>query len=166
MNLNEILQKLEADIEALKNTITQAEFDEISEKYLHLKTSIIATSHALHEHFQQRLNEMEVQQKIELTNKQISKAFEEFMQAVKQLNERYQLTSTLESSLNAAKAAISAVIARLSDNYAAQYHSTFEALYHGFKAWVDAKPLDADLERIKNVVKTQIKSIQAWIRKE
>lgn len=166
MTLNEILTKLEEEIIALKKTISQSEFDDLSQKYQHFKESIIATSHALFEQLQQQLNEHEIQEKIDIATTHIENAFENFKQSLKQINEHYHLTITIEASLHSAKLSLVALLARFKDNYGSRYQSTVEALYHGLKAWMEAKPLNADIEQMKSVVKNQIKSIHAWIRKE
>lgn len=166
MTLNEILSKLEEEIMALKKTISQTDFDDLNEKYQHLKASIIATSHALFEQLQQQLSEHEIQEKVDIATVHIEKAFENFIQSMKQINDHYHFTNTVEASLHSAKTSLVALLARFKDKYASRYQSSVEALYHGLKAWVDAKPLNADIEQMKSVVKSHIKSIHAWIRKE
>ena len=58
------------------------------------------------------------------------------------------------------------LVSSFQKNYGQQIHSTVEALSHGFKAWVDAKPLDDDIQAIKSNIESNIQKLKTWIRKE
>lgn len=166
MNLNDILSKLEHDFLALKEKVSAADYSQLEERYQQLKEFVSDVSTTLSETIQEKLSDPNVNAKIEDSKLRINHALQDFSLFIKEINEKYNISNTVEESIHALRANLLDVYSQLKSSYGQQIQSTVEALSHGFKAWVDAKPLDQDIQTIKTNVETQIKSLKAWIRKD
>jgi DNA repair ATPase RecN len=166
MTLSELLSKLEQDIIALKDKISHADYSLLEERYVSMKESILSTSKSLSESLKQQLDDHQVAETLNDAKLKIIESLHDFSQVMSKVNEDYKITNTIEASLKQLQDAIQEFVGDFKENYGQQIQSSVEALSYGFKAWVDAKPLEQDFQTLKSAIETQIQSIKAWIGKE
>lgn len=166
MTLSELLSRLEQDIVALKDKISHADYSLLEERYVKMKESILATSKTLSESLKQQLDDHQVAEKLNDAKQKILDSLQDFSQVMAKVNEDYKITNTIEISLQQLQEVILEFVGEFKENYGQQIQSSVEALSHGFKAWVDAKPLEQDFQTLKSAIETQIQSFKAWIGKE
>jgi predicted component of type VI protein secretion system len=166
MTLSELLSRLEQDIVALKDKISHADYSLLEERYVRMKESILTTSKSLSERLKQQLDEHQASETLNEAKQKILDSLQEFSQVMAKVNEDYKITNTIEVSLKQLQDTIVDFVDEFKENYGQQIQSSVEALSYGFKAWVDAKPLEQDFQTLKSAIETQIQSFKAWIGKE
>lgn len=166
MALSDVLSSIEQEVKILKDKISETDFDEVKQQFEGFKESTLKLSASLSETFKERLEDEEVQAKIEEYRKNISHAMTQFSSYMNELNQRYELTDNLGSAIVELGDKFNELLATIQENYGQQIHSTVEALSHGFKAWADAKPLDDDIQAIKSNMESNIQKLKSWIRKD
>jgi flagellar biosynthesis regulator FlaF len=166
MTLSELLSSLEQDIIALKDKISHADYSELESRYVKMKTLILETSKTLSEKLKQQLDEHQVADTLNEAKKTIIASLHDFSQVMTKINDDYKITNTIEVSLKQLQDTILEIVGEFKANYGQQIQSSVEALSYGFKAWVDAKPLEQDFQTLKSNIESQIQSIKAWIGKE
>ena len=78
----------------------------------------------------------------------------------------FRSSDSLSTAIAQLNDKLNELLSTFQQNYGQQIHSTIEALSHGFKAWVDAKPLEDDIQAIKSNIESNIQKLKTWIRKE
>lgn len=166
MALNDIFNTIEQEIKGLKEKISEADFDDVKQHYQRFKDASLKLSVSLGDALKEKLSEEDVQAKLADYKESILNAMKEFSSFIADINEKYQLSDSLSSAINQLGDKLNELVSSFQKNYGQQIHSTVEALSHGFKAWVDAKPLDDDIQAIKSNIESNIQKLKTWIRKE
>lgn len=166
MALNDIINKIEEEIKDLKDKISEADFNEAKQQFLVFKDASLKLSNSLRDALKLKLRDEEVQTKILDYKENLLNALKDFASFITKINEKYQLSDSLTNTLGQLNSQLNEFIASFQQNYGQQIHSTVEALSHGFKAWVGAKPLSEDIQTINSTIESNLQKLKTWIRKE
>jgi hypothetical protein len=166
MTLSDLLSSLEQEIIALKDKISNADYSLLEERYMQMKSSILETTQSLSAHLKKQFDDHQVAEKVNEAKLKIMDSLNDFAQVMVKVNQDYKITNTIEISLKQLQETIQEYVGEFKENYGQQIQSSVEALSYGFKAWVNAKPLEQDFQTLRSAIQTQIQSIKAWIGKE
>lgn len=166
MALSDIINKIEEEIKNLKDKISEADFNEVKQQFLVFKDASLKLNNSLRDALRLKLRDEDVQAKILDYKQNLLDATNVFASFITNINEKYQLSDTLTNTLGQINSQLNELVASFQQNFGQQFHSTVEALSHGFKAWVDAKPLSEDIQAINSTIESNLQKLKTWIRKE
>lgn len=166
MALNDIFNTIEQEIRLLKDKISETDFKEVKQRYQQFKDASLKLSNSLSDTLKEKLSDEDVQVKLAEYKENILSAMKNFSSFMAEINEKYQLSDSLSTAIAQLNDKLNELLSTFQQNYGQQIHSTIEALSHGFKAWVDAKPLEDDIQAIKSNIESNIQKLKTWIRKE
>lgn len=166
MALNDIFNTIEKEIRLLKDKISETDFKEVKQRYQQFKDASLKLSNSLSDSLKEKLSDEDVQVKLAEYKENILSAMKNFSSFIAEINEKYQLSDSLSTAIAQLNDKLNELLSTFQQNYGQQIHSTIEALSHGFKAWVDAKPLEDDIQAIKSNIESNIQKLKTWIRKE
>lgn len=164
MTLNELLEKLEHELIELKNKVSSQDYSQLQEVYHQFKTSALSMTQSVSESIKQKLDD-DVKKTIDESKRQLNESLSRLQVKLTSLNEQYQLTNSIEETITSVQSKFDLWFSEFKTNHGQQIQSSVEALTHGFKAWVDAKPLEDDIQTLKSKIDEQLQSLKAWIRK-
>lgn len=165
MTLNELLEKLEHELIELKDKVSSVDYSQLQEVYHQFKTSALSMTQTISESIKEKLEDEDVKKSIEDSKRILNESLSRLQAKLASLNEQYQLTNSIEETLASVQSKFDQWFSEFKTNHGQQIQSSIEALTHGFKAWVDAKPLDEDIQTLKSKIDEQLQSLKAWIRK-
>lgn len=165
MTLNELLEKLEHELIELKNKVSSQDYSQLQEVYHQFKTSALSMTQSVSESIKQKLDDDDVKKTIDESKRQLNESLSRLQVKLTSLNEQYQLTNSIEETITSVQSKFDLWFSEFKTNHGQQIQSSVEALTHGFKAWVDAKPLEDDIQTLKSKIDEQLQSLKAWIRK-
>ncbi len=166
MTLNELLEKLEHELIDLKEKVSSVDYSQLQNVYNQFKTSALSVTQSLTDKVKQKLEDEEVKTSIEESKRVLNDSLSHLQAKLSSLNEKYQLTNSLEETVSSVQVKFDQWFNDFKTNHGQQIQSSIEALTHGFKAWVDAKPLEEDIQTLKSKIDEQLQSLKAWIRKD
>jgi len=166
MALSDIINKIEEEIKNLKDKISEADFNEVKQQFLVFKDASLKLNNSLRDALRLKLRDEDVQAKILDYKQNLLDATNFFASFITNITEKYQLSDTLTNTLGQINSQLNELVASFQQNFGQQLHSTVEALSHGFKAWVDAKPLSEDIQAINSTIESNLQKLKTWIRKE
>lgn len=165
MTLNELLEKLEHELIELKNKVSSQDYSQLQEVFHQFKTSVLSMTQSVSESIKQKLDDDDVKKTIDESKRQLNESLSRLQVKLTTLNEQYQLTNSIEETITSVQSKFDLWFSEFKTNHGQQIQSSVEALTHGFKAWVDAKPLEDDIQTLKSKIDEQLQSLKAWIRK-
>lgn len=165
MTLNELLEKLEHELIELKNKVSSQDYSQLQEVFHQFKTSVLSMTQSVSESIMQKLDDDDVKKTIDESKRQLNESLSRLQVKLTTLNEQYQLTNSIEETITSVQSKFDLWFSEFKTNHGQQIQSSVEALTHGFKAWVDAKPLEDDIQTLKSKIDEQLQSLKAWIRK-
>ncbi len=166
MTLNELLEKLEQELIDLKDKVSSVDYSQLQEIYHQFKTSALSLTQSVTETIKQKLEDEDVKKSIEESKRTLNESLNRLQTRLSSLNEKYQLTNSIEETISSVQSTFDQWFNDFKTNHGQQIQSSIEALTHGFKAWVDAKPLEEDIQTLKSKIDEQLQSLKAWIRKD